>query len=175
MTSSHLYNLLISILFSVLGAMYCIDRFGRKPLYYVSTIGCMISLLLEFVYFYLQSHLKYDMEDFSWIPVTGIFMFYVFRPIGVTTLAHLYMGELFPSNIKGAAVSVSLFYGSVIAFLVAFLFPIVSQWCGVAISFLIFSICCFLGFVFVVFVVPETKGKTLEEIHDLFSHTRIKV
>lgn len=146
-------------------AYFCIDRFGRKPLYYVSTIGCALSHLLEFTYFFLQDTLKYNMDDYAWLPLTGIFLFYIFRSFGVTTLAPLYMGELFPTNVKAAAVSVSMFYGSMLSFLVTLLFPVLTREIGISFVFLIFAIICFLGFVFVLFMCPETKGKTLAEIH----------
>lgn len=147
-------------------AMYVIDRFGRKPLYYVSTIGCTIALVIEFFYFFLQDDVKMNMNDLAWLPVTGIFLFYIFRPIGITTLAHLYMGELFPNNIKGSAVSICLMYGSVISFIVAFGFGMLVEFWGMSYTMLMFGVFCFLGFIFVYFCVPETKGKSLEEIHN---------
>lgn len=141
-----------------------VDKFGRKILYYVSTVGCTLSLLLEFVYFLLNDSLQINMDKFAWLPLSGILLFYIFRSMGVTTLATLFLGELFPTNVKGAAVSICLFYGSVLSFLVALGFPLLVEWWGLSYTFLLFSICCFLGFIFVIFCVPETKGKTLAEI-----------
>lgn len=142
-----------------------IDRFGRKPLLYVSTVGTAISLLMESVYFYMQDAGD-DVSSINWLPITGIFLSIIFKACGIASIPHLIMGEIFPENIKALATSITLVYSGVLGAIVVLLFPLVSAAFGLGTSFLIFSICCLLGFVFTLFFVLETKGKSLAEIQE---------
>lgn len=162
MVSNTINNLHCFVLVFI--SFYVIDKFGRKPLYYISTIGCTVALLLEFIYFLLQDTFKLDMEKLAWLPLTGIFLFYIFRTFGVTSLSPLIMAELFPTNVKGAAISFLLFYSGLCSFIVTFGFPLLSNWWGISYSFLLFAVCCFMGFILIWLFVPETKGKSLPQI-----------
>lgn len=153
---------------------YVIDKFGRKPLYYISTIGCTVALFLEFLYFFLQDTIHLNMDNLAWLPLTGIFLFYIFRTFGVTSLSPLIMAELFPTNVKGAAISFTLFYSGLCSFIVTFGFPLLSDWWGISYSFLLFATFCFLGFLLIWFFVPETKGKSLPQIQQEIRKHQVK-
>ena len=74
------------------------------------------------------------------------------------------LSEIFPNRIRGAAMSVSVFSLWAACFAVAQLFPIISEKITLWGSFFGFSAVCALGFFYVLIRLPETKGKTLEEI-----------
>jgi MFS family permease len=77
------------------------------------------------------------------------------------------ISEIFPNRIRGLAVSISVSALWIASFLLTFTFPILNRQLGPAGAFWIYATICLLGFFFVLARVPETKGKTLEEIeHD---------
>lgn len=145
-------------------ASYLIDRLGRKPLYYISSLGCTVALLLETVFFFLQDLPDTNKAAISWLPVTGIFLYFAFRPVGVSSLPHIILNEFFSANVRGQASAVSLVFASALSSIVAFTFPIFSLEFGLEYSFLIFCLICFAAFWFVLIFLPETKGKSLEDI-----------
>lgn len=155
-------------------ASYIIDWGGRKPLYYVSTLGLSLALFCEATYFYLQNIVKQDMTSLSWMPLSGVFFFNIFRVIGVQPIPYILTSELFPINIKGHAASVTLAYSSILGFFVSLGFPYVTELWDMYGGFLIFAIFCFLGFFFALIFVPETKAQSLGDIQDNIEEQRDK-
>lgn len=139
---------------------------GRKPLYCISTIGCGIALLGEFVYFFLKDYMNQDVSYLGLLPFSGIFIFNIFRGLGIQTIPVILISEIFPTNIKAWGLIVTLVWSSFLAFLVTLGFPLIVYSWGMHFCFLIFFIFCVLGLLFIIFVIPETKGKTLHGIQD---------
>lgn len=127
-------------------------------------MGCIIAMLFETIFFCLKELPNTNLDVISWLPIAGIFLNFAFRPVGISSLANIILNELFPANIKGEAISVSLVFGSILSSVVAYGFPGFSMMFGVQWSFLLFCIICFAGLWFVIIFVPETKGRTLEAI-----------
>jgi len=74
------------------------------------------------------------------------------------------LSEIFPNRIRGAAMSVSVFALWAANFLLTFLFPAIKTKLGTFGTFWLYGIICAAGFIFVLFRVPKTKGKSLEQI-----------
>jgi MFS family permease len=74
------------------------------------------------------------------------------------------LAEIFPNRIRGSAMSVSIVALWLANFLLSQTFPIMYASLGMARCFWIYAAICLAGFVFIYFNLPETKGKTLEEI-----------
>ena len=74
------------------------------------------------------------------------------------------ISEIFPNRVRGAAVSVSVSALWIASFLLAFSFPMLNKDLGSAGTFWSYAGICLLGFLFVYWRVPETQGKTLEQI-----------
>lgn len=130
----------------------------------ISTFGCIIALFLEGGYFYFQDVLEADVSSAKWVPTLGIALYLIMSPIGIFTLPYILMGELFPTNIKGIAVSSVTVYGGALAFLVTKFFkPLANAW-GIYSVFWMFGVICILGLIFVAIFLPETKGKSFAEI-----------
>ena len=75
--------------------------------------------------------------------------------------------ELFPNWIRGVAISFVGLINSAISFLVQLIFPWELATLGSSLTFLIYGVFAILGLVFIWSVVPETKGKSLEELEEL--------
>jgi MFS family permease len=74
------------------------------------------------------------------------------------------ISEIFPNRVRGLAVSISVSALWVASFLLTFTFPVLNRALGTAGTFWIYGAICLAGYFFVLARVPETKGKTLEEI-----------
>ncbi|KAF2903396.1 hypothetical protein ILUMI_02774, partial [Ignelater luminosus] len=143
-----------------------VDKAGRKPLLIISCLGCCVALIGESIYFYLQDVAKSDVSYLSWLPTTGLVIYLIMNPIGIFTLPYILLGELFATNIKAVAISASTIFGVTLGFFVTKFFEPLSEILGLHVTFGMFALACVLGILFVVFIQPETKGKTLAEIQE---------
>ncbi|MBR3605787.1 MAG: sugar porter family MFS transporter, partial [Candidatus Gastranaerophilales bacterium] len=135
-----------------------VDKLGRKPLMYIGLSGMLVSLLVLSSVFILDfSFVKYLAVIFSAIYIVSFSM-------SLGPIALLIISEIFPLKYRGSAMSVAIISNFIFNFLITGLFPISLNKFGGSITFLIFALICFVSILFVYFVVPETKGLTLEEI-----------
>ena len=74
------------------------------------------------------------------------------------------ISEIFPNRIRGAAMSVAVTSLWIACFLLTYTFPLLNATLGAAGTFWLYGAICVAGFVFIFFKLPETKGKTLEQI-----------
>jgi MFS family permease len=74
------------------------------------------------------------------------------------------ISEIFPNRIRGAAMAVAVAALWVACFILTYTFPLLNATLGAAGTFLLYAAVCLFGLVYVFFKLPETKGKTLEEI-----------
>lgn len=81
--------------------------------------------------------------------------------------SRLMIGELFSSDVKGIAGSLTGTLNWSLAFVVTISYPTLSQSIGISACFLIFTALSVIGTIFSFFIVPETKGKSLKEIQDM--------
>ncbi|KAK6640368.1 hypothetical protein RUM44_012061 [Polyplax serrata] len=155
----------LQILGAIAGTM-TMERFGRKVLLMVSSIGMAFSLLLMTFFFYLKE-INYDpafMRSIGWIPVTALASYVVEYGLGFGPVPFVIVGEIFKTEAKSAATSFSTFVLWFVAFLLLTYYSDLSEAFGTATCFGLFGLCCILGAVFIYFYVPETKGKSLEQI-----------
>jgi SP family sugar porter-like MFS transporter len=74
------------------------------------------------------------------------------------------ISEIFPNRIRGAAVSIAVSALWIASFILTFTFPMILRAIGSAATFWLYAAICCVGFVFIWMRVPETKGRTLEQI-----------
>jgi SP family arabinose:H+ symporter-like MFS transporter len=137
-------------------AIWLIDKAGRKRLYLIGTIGMALTLVLISLSFMQQMN-----GTITLICIMGFILFFAsfIGPVFWTLVA-----EIFPNAIRGTAVAFASFTQWIFNFLVILLFPHIFQSIGGAFTFGFLAAMCILQLVITWFLVPETKGKTLEEI-----------
>lgn len=149
-----------------IGAAALVDRLGRRPLLLVTTLLGGLSLTVTGTFYLLKHYVLANMTGFGWVLHASVIFYELIIALGLNPLSYMMLGELFPTNVKGAAVSIANMWASLLAFFVSKMYQVISDSCGVYTSFGWFAISCFLGIVFILFMVPETKGKSLLEIQE---------
>lgn len=139
------------------------DFTGRKLLLMISLIGTACSTAIVATYFHLQYN-QMDISNITWLPATGLILFIIMYGLGLSTLPLTMAGELFSMNVKALGNMIGMVTLSISAFAVTNLYLIISESAGVHTPFWIFTACSFAGAIFTFFYVPETKGRTLEQI-----------
>lgn len=157
--------------FAALFGSRCIDRFGRRLILIVSCIVTGATLLALAIYFTIQS-LDIDITSFSWIPVILVLIYAAAFRFGLGLVPIVLTAEIFPTSVKEIGVTIAESSFTAASCVAVFVFPYLTKAYGLMAPFYIFSICCFLTSIFVLFFVPETKGKTLEEIQTLLKGTK---
>lgn len=144
-----------NMLFTLLG-IYLIDRLGRKQLMYMGSAGYIISLSLVACAFF-----------FNWEGMAVAFFLFLFigaHAIGQGTVIWVFISEIFPNHLRGYGQSFGSSVHWILAAVVPSLIPILFATIGPGIVFTFFAFMMFLQLLFVIFVMPETKGISLEEL-----------
>lgn len=144
-----------------------IDRLGRKFTLMGSAIWMILSEIPLGVYIYIKQR-GVDVSSVSFFPLLSLTVFIVAYNSGFGPLPWVMLGEVFPSRIKVFASSVVSCISWSLAFVLTKYFELFISF-GLAESFWFFAACCFLGLLFSKFCVVETKGKSLQEIQEIFN------
>ncbi|XP_030753897.1 facilitated trehalose transporter Tret1-2 homolog [Sitophilus oryzae] len=107
--------------------------------------------------------------------LAGLITYVFFYSVGLGLLPSLMAGELYSVSIKGKALSVTNVAMGFIVFVGTFTFKSLNSVTGLYAPFLVFACCTFCSFVLSFFIIPETKGKTLEEIQQMLKGNSIKM
>lgn len=158
-----------SIIFGVvqlsaaISSCFLVDTIGRRPLLFVSVVGSGTCTMAIGVYFVLERNMI-EIPGFKWLAVTALLAFMFSYTIGIMPLLNVMTAELFPKHLKGVAGATKYINGSCIGLVLVQAYQYgVDEW-GSDYVFIGFSLvtCAFIPFV--MFVVPETKRKSLDTI-----------
>lgn len=146
----------IVMLFFTFVAIVSVDRIGRRKLVLVGSAGLAITHGLIGAAFYF---------DFTGVSVVLLTLVAIaFYSFSLAPIVWVLLSELFPNRIRGAAMSISVSALWIGCFTLSYAFPILNTAYGTSCVFWIFGMICLAGFAFVALVLPETKGKSLEQI-----------
>lgn len=113
---------------------------------------------------YKELILKHSISIESIWVLVGLILYVASFAISLGPVMWALISEIFPNKLRGLAISIVGFWNSVVSFSVASLFPMELEFLGATLTFYIFAGFAFLTLLFVMKFVPETKGKSLEEI-----------
>jgi MFS family permease len=147
---------LVNMLFTVV-AIVLADKVGRRPLLLVATGGMGVSLVL------LGAAFRFPILPASALLLI-ILLYIAFFASAMGPLVWVVMAEIFPIKVRGAAMGMATLILWFADFLVTLTFPVISDRFHPASAFWLYAAMCALDLVFMWFFLPETKGKTLEEI-----------
>lgn len=140
-----------------------VDRLGRKPMLFGSAAVMAVSTGALGIYFHLKE-INSDVSNLAWLPVTSLSLFLIVFSLGFGPIPWMFLSEIFPPSIKGPATSIACLFNWLCSFAVTFSFNSVKTAIGSDYTFWIFTAISAIGAVFVLCLIPETKGKSLEEI-----------
>ena len=137
-------------------AIYTVDKWGRRTLMFVGSAG------LALIYFLLGS--GYFLEVSGWPMLLLVVLAIACYAMSLAPVVWVVLSEIFPVRIRGMAMALSTFFLWVASFLLTYTFPILNEAVGAAGIFWLYGGICLAGFLFIRAKLPETKGKTLEEL-----------
>ena len=141
-------------------AMWQVDKLGRKPLMLFGSIGLSITYII----------LAYLLQSGAAAGLVSVFVLIAISMYAssLAPVTWVLISEIFPNHIRGLASSVAIVSLWGAYFILVFTFPILAEKLGTYGPFYLYAVICFLGFLFVLKKVRETKGKTLEELESTF-------
>lgn len=146
---------LTNLIFTIVGVVL-IDKLGRKPLMFIGSIGYIISLSLVALAFFL-----------NWtgmaVPIF-LFIFISSHAIGQGAVIWVFISEIFPDHLRAAGQSLGTSTHWILAAIIPSLIPFLFVKIGAGIVFAFFAFMMVLQLLFVIFMMPETKGISLEEL-----------
>jgi SP family sugar porter-like MFS transporter len=161
--SDILFNIVITgsvnLIFALVG-MFTVDRLGRKALMLLGAGGlaAMYAIMGGMYYFHLQG-----------LPLLVlVVMAIACYSMSLAPVTWVILSEIFPNRVRGVALSVATFSLWTACFLLTYTFPLLNDSLNASGTFWLYGAICVLGFWFIAAKLPETKGKTLEQIeHEL--------
>ncbi|KAF5820500.1 putative major facilitator, sugar transporter, major facilitator superfamily [Helianthus annuus] len=157
----------LQVVVTTLNALF-IDKAGRKPLLLVSVTGMALGCLLAAASFYMKTY-QIALAAAPALAVTGILLYIAGFSLGMGAVPWVIMSEIFPINIKGTAGGLVTLVNWAGAWAVSYTFNFLLTWSSYG-TFLLYAAVNVACIVFVINLVPETKGKTLEEIQAAINH-----
>ncbi|MEI6655284.1 MAG: sugar porter family MFS transporter [Verrucomicrobiota bacterium] len=142
-------------------ALFTVDRLGRRPLMLFGAAGLAV--------IYVAIGYAYHLKGLGTLVPPIWFLALVLAAIGTYSMSlapivWVLISEIFPNRIRGTAMSVAVGCLWIACFILTYTFPILKTLLGVAVTFWIYAAICAVGFVVLWFRLPETKGKSLEQI-----------
>lgn len=156
----------INVIFTLI-AMYTVDKFGRKPLIYVGCIGMSIGFLILAI--------TLQQQIIGILSLLGILVFIASFSLSMGPVVWVLLSEIFPNKIRSVAMSVAVAAQWAANYIVSQSFPIVvgsdvnnsSNWNG-SLPYYIFIFFILIIIITTYKFVPETKGKSLEELENIW-------
>ena len=137
-------------------AIYTVERLGRKTLMLIGSLGLAgIYTLLGLSYFF---------EFKGFIMIVFVVLAIGFYAMSLGPITWVLLSEIFPNKVRGVAMAVCTAALWIASFLLTYTFPFLNSGLGTGGTFMLYAAICFFGFIFVLRRIPETKGKSLENI-----------
>lgn len=146
-------------------AIYTVDRWGRRTLMLVGSLGlALVYTLLGAGYYWHVS---------GWPMLCMVVMAIACYAMSLAPVVWVVLSEIFPVKVRGMAMALSTFFLWTACFVLTYTFPTLNECIGAEGTFWLYGVICLAGYVFIRRRLPETKGRTLEEIEYELSNKRI--
>lgn len=159
----------VQVPMTLLGVLL-MDRSGRRPLLVISAAGTCLGCFLVGLSFLLQD-LQVSKDFTPGLALFGVLVFAGSFSLGMGGIPWVIMSEIFPVNMKGLAGSLVTVVNWLGSWIVSYAFNFLMNWSSEG-TFFMFSSICGLTILFVEKLVPETRGRTLEEIQASLTHLK---
>lgn len=159
--SDTLFNIVITgsvnLVFTLV-ALFTVDNWGRKKLMLFGAIG------LAVIYILLGSAFYFELKGIA--VLTMVVISIGVYAMSLAPITWVILSEIFPNQIRGSAMALATFSLWIACFILTYTFPLLNIALGAYGTFWVYALICLVGFLFVLKKLPETKGKSLEDIEN---------
>ncbi|XP_015127532.1 facilitated trehalose transporter Tret1-like [Diachasma alloeum] len=158
----------IVAIISGLLTMYTNDHFGRRTMLAVSALGVSVTFFLIGAKFLLVNR-GYDISSVQWLIIAEFMIYIFFVNVGIVNIPYCLLSEIFPTEFKEIGASTANVVSSIAAFVAGKSYQSVLDATSEEFIFFFYGSILFFMFIYTILVVPETKGKSLQEIQNMFT------
>ncbi len=148
----------VNIMFTLV-AIFTVDRFGRRPLLIIGSIGMAVGAFAVAI----CDHMGVK----GVVPVFSIIVYAAFFMMSWGPICWVLISEIFPNTIRGKAVAIAVAFQWIFNYIVSSTFPALYDFSPMF-AYSLYGVICVVAAIFVWYWVPETKGKTLEDMSKLW-------
>ncbi|XP_072389172.1 facilitated trehalose transporter Tret1-2 homolog [Diabrotica undecimpunctata] len=150
-------------------AAYVIEKLGQRSLLLFSSFGCSVFMFAMGISFYFK-HINISfIAEIRWLPVLFVILFIICYGLGLGPIPICIIGELFPHDFRSIGTALVLVLDGILITIINFCFPLLSEAFGTFSCMIAHSVVSLLAFIVLYLLLPETKGKTLNEIQELLN------
>lgn len=159
----------VTMILSSFTCVATIDFVGRRKLLLVSTAGMIVMGCFMVAHLYFEFCCADYMDEFKDLSILFTSLYVGFFSVGLGPVTLVMMAELFTTEVAHLAMSINIMVNYILMFGITMLFYPILQAVALVGVFALFTLVSVLAFVFVIFTVPETNGKTHQEIEKMLS------
>lgn len=148
----------VNLIFTFL-AMRMVDSWGRRKLMLLGSIG------LAVIYFMLGTSYFFELKGLAILVLVMVAI--ATYAMTLAPITWVVLSEIFPNSVRGAAMAIATTALWIACFVLTYTFPILNKLLNASGTFWLYGLICFSGFLFILKKLPETKGKSLEEIEKM--------
>ncbi|XP_056636731.1 facilitated trehalose transporter Tret1-like [Diorhabda sublineata] len=148
-------------------ATYFTDKLGRRILLLISTFLCAISMFFLGLYFYLKHVGSPIVENLQWAPILCVVLYITVYAFGLGSVPMAFAGEVFLDRLRVRGVALVMISVGCFSSVNTFCFPLIANHFGLYCVFWICSSTSIVGLISIYFSIPETRGKTFEDIQNI--------
>jgi len=149
----------VNLVFTLL-AMRVVDGWGRRKLMLFGSLG----LAATYVFLGAAFHLEWN----GFLVLSIIVVALAVYAMSLAPITWVVLSEIFPNRVRGAAMALATATLWIASALLVLLFPLIRQWIQISGAFWLYALICVAGFLFIRNRLPETKGRSLEEMEQVF-------
>jgi MFS family permease len=157
----------IDSIISSIVALFLLDRLGRRPLLLISLIGITVTLVIMGIIFIFGAS-----TSEAYLILICLLVYIFAYGIGIGPIFALMCSEIFPTPLRGAGVSISFSLNWAATLLVSITFLSLIRHLGDSLTYWLYALLALAALLFCWFLVPETKGKSLEQIEKYWENGR---
>lgn len=151
---------IVNLVFTLL-AMQTVDRLGRRKLMIIGSSG------LAVIYLILGSCYFFEIKGLAVLVLVVIAI--ATYAMSLAPITWVVLSEIFPNKVRGAAMAIATTALWIACFVLTYTFPWFNKLLSASGTFWLYAAICLAGFIFIKLKLPETKGKTLEEVEEFFN------
>ncbi|XP_017075101.1 facilitated trehalose transporter Tret1-like [Drosophila eugracilis] len=138
-----------------------VDIVGRRLLMLISSLGVGVGCIAFGCFTYFAQF--YDLEKFNWLSLVIMMFILYLANVGLVGLFFLVIVEVYPAKIRSFGTSVSIIWMSILVFCTLKIFPLMLHFWGISLTMWFSATSSLLTFIYFLFFLPETKGKSMVE------------